>query len=115
LTGITALILPGRYAARVAEVTNPLHTYLTQLQVRVHKVQDELGKKLDNPSGNMASGKVWTSTTAKTWGTRLGEQHRAYNDALNGLDDELSSLLARTPKTCSPQDAKMLRIDLLGG
>jgi hypothetical protein len=99
----------------VAEVTNPLHTYLTQLQGRVQKVQDELGKKLDNPANNMASGKVWTSAAAKTWGARLGEQHRAYNDALNGLDDELSGMLARTPKTCSPQEAKMLRMDLLGG
>ncbi|GII75517.1 hypothetical protein Sru01_04990 [Sphaerisporangium rufum] len=98
----------------MAEVPNPLYTYLTQLRQRVHEVQDKLGKKLDKPTNSMAGKKVWTSPTADAWGGRLSDQRRAYNDALAGLDDELSGMLARTPKTCSPAEAKMLRMDLQG-
>jgi hypothetical protein len=96
----------------VADVTNPLHTFLTRLLTRVHQVQDDLGKKMDKPAGNMASGKVWTSTTAKEWGGRLNDQCRAYNTGLSGLSEELSAMLARTPKTCSEAEAKQWRIEL---
>jgi len=54
------------YGREVAEVTNPLHTYLTNLLGRVQTIQSELGKKLDNPTSNMASGKVWTSPRPKS-------------------------------------------------
>lgn len=90
----------------MAEVTNPLHTYLTTLLGRVRKIQGELDKRLDKPTSNMASGKVWTSPTAKQWGGRLTDQCKAYNSALNNLDDEVSELLARTPKKCSEAEAK---------
>jgi leucyl aminopeptidase (aminopeptidase T) len=96
----------------VAEVTNPLHTFLTNLLARVHKVQDELSKKMDKPTGNMASGKVWTSPTAKDWGGRLTDQCTAYNSGVGGLSEELAAMLSRTPKTCSEGEAKQWRIEL---
>lgn len=96
----------------MAEVTNPLHTYLTRLLQRVQSIQSELNRKLDNPTSNMASGKVWTSPTAKEWGDRLADQCKAYNSALSSLDEELSAKLASTPKTCSEAEAKLWRIEL---
>ncbi len=96
----------------MAEVTNPLHTYLTNLLGRVQRIQGEVGKKLDNPTTNMASGKVWTSPTAKQWGGRLSDQCKAYNSALNNLDDEVSAMLARTPTTCSAAEAKQWNMEL---
>lgn len=99
----------------MAEVTNPMHTHLTNLRGRVQKIQDELGKKLDRPTGNMESGKVWTSPTAKEWGIRLSDQRKAYNSALSSLDEELAAKLAKTPKTCSPTEAQLWRIELEHG
>jgi hypothetical protein len=90
----------------VAEVTNPEYTYLTNLQSRVQRIQGELSKKLDNPTSNMAGGKVWTSPTAKEWSGRLSDQCKAYNGALNSLGDEIGDKLARTPKTCSEAEAR---------
>jgi hypothetical protein len=96
----------------VAEVTNPLHSHLTQLLTRVQKIQDELRTKLDNPTTNMAGGKVWTSPTAKLWGDRLAGQRSTYNNAGSRLDDELVAMLARTPEKCSPEEAKLWRAEL---
>lgn len=96
----------------MAEVINPLYTYLTELLQRVQSIQSELNRKLDNPTGNMAGGKVWTGPAAKEWGARLTDQCRAYNSALSSLDEELSAKLASTPKTCSEAEAKLRRIEL---
>jgi hypothetical protein len=97
---------------QVAEVTNPLHTYLTQLLTQVQRIQNELNTKMDNPTSNMAGGKVWTSATAKEWGTRLTGQCNAYNSALNSLDDDLIAMIARTPDKCSPAEAKLWHVEL---
>jgi len=93
-------------------VTNPLHTYLTNLLARVQKVQERLGKRLDRPAANMASGKVWTSPTATEWGSRLSDQRKAYNSALNSLDEEVSAMLSRTPEKCSEEEARRWEIRL---
>ncbi|GIG82300.1 hypothetical protein Pka01_54270 [Planotetraspora kaengkrachanensis] len=85
----------------MAEVTNPLYSHLTQLLTRVHKVQDELRTKLDNPTKNMAGGGVWTSPTAQQWGGRLSDQRNKYNSAVDRLDDELVAMIARTPENSS--------------
>ncbi|MEW9527002.1 hypothetical protein [Microbispora sp. NPDC049125] len=96
----------------MAEVTNPLHTHLTQLLSRVQRIQDELTAKLDKPTQNMAGGAVWTSSTAKDWSNRLSSQCNAYNGAVNGLDDELAAMIARTPQKCSPEEARIWRAEL---
>ncbi|GAA0409497.1 hypothetical protein GCM10009530_72410 [Microbispora corallina] len=96
----------------MAEVTNPLHTHLTQLLTRVQRIQDELKAKMDNPTQNMAGGKVWTSTAATEWSGHLTGQCGAYNSAVNSLDDELVAMLARTPQKCSPEEAKLWHMEL---
>ena len=94
------------------EVTNPLHTYLTVLLHRVRSVQSALDRKLDAPTGNMASGKVWAGPTAREWAGRLADQCKAYNSALSSLDEELSAKLAGTPRTCSEDEARRWRMAL---
>lgn len=89
----------------MAEVDNPKHAYLKGLLTRVQEIQGQLQKKLDKPTSNMESGKVWTSKTATAWKGTLGEKTGAYNGAVNALDDELSAMLERTPAKCSQEEA----------
>ncbi|WP_084963680.1 hypothetical protein [Thermoactinospora rubra] len=89
----------------MGDVDNPKYEYLKNLQERVHKIQGEMEKKLNKPAAAMDSGKVWTSKTATAWKGRLDENVRAYNTALGALDDELSAVLASTPRKCSQEEA----------
>jgi hypothetical protein len=41
----------------------------------------------------------------------LSDQRNTYNSAVNRLDDEL---VARTPEKCSPEEAKLWRMELGG-
>ncbi|GAB3947685.1 hypothetical protein GCM10029976_077420 [Kribbella albertanoniae] len=93
------------YDGWMGNVPHPLRTYLLELQKSVQGVQQQLTGKLDRPHKNFAAGNIWAGPTADRWGTRLSDQRTSYNTELNRLGNEVAERLAKTPATCTEEEA----------
>ncbi|WP_405061672.1 hypothetical protein OG474_08470 [Kribbella sp. NBC_01505] len=89
----------------MGNVPHPLATYLVDLQKSVQEAQRQMQGKLDRPHQNFAEGKVWAGPAADRWGTRLSDQRRSYNTELSKLGNEVAERLAKTPPTCTEDEA----------
>lgn len=97
-----------------AAVPHPLHAYLTALLTRVGTIQTNLRNKQQRPATAIANGTAWISTTATLWEQEFTPRSTSYVTSVGELDNDLTTLLRRTPATCSPDEAARWRAKLGG-
>ena len=92
------------------QVSNPQLTWLASLLRRVQSAKAAI-PSLDAPTSSIGPGPAWTGTRANSVHDHdLAPVARPFSQALNTLESDVQAEIAKTPKTVSAAEAKMMRM-----
>jgi hypothetical protein len=96
------------------QVASPLHAALAQLYASIQGDQSTMANALKNACQQMGSNTVWFGPTASAWNNQLTGYSGNLSSSIAAAIAVVAEMLARTPATCTPAQAKAERMFLEG-
>ena len=91
-----------------------MHQALSELYAGIQKDQPVMGDALKSACQQMGSGGVWAGNAADGWNSQLTGYSSDLASSVAAAVAEVASLLASTPATCTPEQAKIEEMILSG-
>lgn len=95
-------------------VPSPMHAALSELYASIQRDQPTMGDALKSTCQQMGGASVWTGNAADGWNSQLTGYSGDLTSSVAAAVAEVGSLLASTPATCPPDQAKVESMILSG-